>query len=363
MNTDSINYCGAACLTQHWRGRQGSVRARKPSGLPGDERQNVCRIIVLRVCSRRGERLRRSEIQSQWFDDPEIVRQFPGLYRHYARYCRGMVDRETGLIRGGTALFKVVRRMQRSCGLATSAGIRYGEMTIYLDLTDTRMVWVLPELMQASAEHRILHTLLKPGDTFVDIGANHGSFSVMASEIVGNDGLVIAFEPQPKLASLVRQSLTATAKASFRVHEAGCSDRNGSAEFFIPRAGSGSAGIFPSFSARNGHRNLSIQLATLDEALSAERITGRMFIKLDIEGSEFSALMGARKTVEQFRPTILFELNPESSRAAGHTTSDLLGLLNELGYHSFCEMEEFPKSRELDEIDTSRQRNLLALHK
>src|SRR4051812_15736996 len=174
-------------------------------------------------------------MQSRWFDHPEIVQQFPGLYRQYARYCRGMLNRKTGLVPGGTALFKVVRRVQESCGLSTSAGIRCGEKVVYLDLMDTRMLWVLPEVMDESAEHRILRALLKPGDTFVDVGANHGSFSVTASEIVGEKGMVNAFEPQPKLAGLVTQSLVATAKSPFKVHEAGCSDRMGEAKFFVPR--------------------------------------------------------------------------------------------------------------------------------
>jgi FkbM family methyltransferase len=302
-------------------------------------------------------------VQSRWFDDPEIVRQFPALYRQYARYCRRMVNQETGLIRGGTALFKAVRRIQQSCGLTTSTGIRCGDKVIYLDLTDTRMLWVLQEVMEESAEHRIMRALLKSGDTFIDIGANHGSFSVMASAIVGAQGMVIAFEPQAKLADLVHRSLSTTAKSRFKVHQAGCSDRRGTAQFYVPEAGSGSAGVFQSFSGKGQHRKVAIELTALDEVLSPENVTGSLFIKLDIEGSEYATLTGARKTIERFKPPILLELNPESSRASGHSPSDLLRLMVELGYENFCEIDEFPDRRELVQVDTKRQRNLLALHK
>jgi FkbM family methyltransferase len=273
-----------------------------------------------------------------------------------------MLNRDSNIIRGGSALFKVVRRMQQSCGLPTSAGIRCGDRVVYLDLMDTRMLWVLPEMMDDSAEHRILRRLLKPGDTFIDIGANHGSFSLVASEIVGDKGMVIAFEPQPKLAHLLTQSLTATAKSPFKVHEAGCSDRMGATKFFIPRAGSGSAGVFQDFSGRSGHCRLNIKLTTIDESLSNVNVTGSLMMKIDVEGSEFAALMGARAMIEKFRPPILFELNPDSSKAAGHGPGDLLELFARLGYQKFCEIDEFPKTVRVSELKVMRQRNLLALH-
>jgi FkbM family methyltransferase len=266
------------------------------------------------------------------------------------------------VIPGGTALFKIVRRVQQSCGLATTAGIRCADKAIFLDLTDTRMLWVLPELLDESSEKRILRALVKPGDTFIDVGANHGTFSVIASELVGAGGMVIAFEPQPRLANLVSQSLAATAKSPFKVHQSGCSDRNGEVSFFIPTAGSGSAGVFQSFSGRDRHRELKIQLTTLDDALSQHTIGGSLFIKVDVEGSEYATLMGARKTIERFQPAILFELNPESSRAAGHTSEELIRLLAELGYENFYETDEFPKERRIGDLSLRAQRNLLILH-
>jgi FkbM family methyltransferase len=181
--------------------------------------------------------------------------------------------------------------------------------------------------------------------------------------VYGDEGMVIAFEPQPKLANLVSQSLQATAKSRFKVHQAGCSDRAGEAKLFIPWAGSGSAGVFESFSAKSRHCELKVELTTIDEALSQEDVRESLVIKLDVEGSEFAALVGARNTIQKFKPPILFELNPDSSRAAGRTTRDLLCLLAELGYDSFCEMDEFPERRRADELSLTVQRNLLALHR
>ena len=221
---------------------------------------------------------------------------------------------------------------------------------------------MLQELIEDSAEHRILRSLLKPGDTFVDIGANHGSYSVIASELIGIKGLVIAFEPQQHLAKLVERSLEATAASEYRVIQAGCSDRIGTAEFFIPENASGSAGVFAQFSASGEHRTAKIELTTLDQVLSTVSVTQTLFLKLDVEGSEYDALMGARDTIQRHHPAILMEVNPTSARASGHSVRQLFDLLLGMGYESICEMDEFPRCRSIRDIDAERQRNILLLH-
>jgi FkbM family methyltransferase len=56
-------------------------------------------------------------------------------------------------------------------------------------------------------ETQFLRTLLRPGDTFVDVGANIGYFSVLAAGCIGSRGYVIAFEPEPRNLELLRMNL------------------------------------------------------------------------------------------------------------------------------------------------------------
>jgi FkbM family methyltransferase len=243
-----------------------------------------------------------------------------------------------------------------ACGVKTASG------TIFVDLSDIRFLQVLQEVIEESSEHRILRALLKPGDTFVDIGANHGSYSLIASQIVGSNGLVVAFEPQQHLAALIQRSLHATSASEFKVISAGCSDHVGKAEFFIPAHASGSAGVFAQFSAAGQHRTTMIELTTLDGELAKLPVRGSLFLKLDVEGSEYNALKGARETLVRHHPAILMELNPSSAQASGHSVQQLLDLLSELGYDSICEMDEFPERRSINGIDVECQRNVLLLH-
>jgi FkbM family methyltransferase len=232
---------------------------------------------------------------------------------------------------------------------------------VYLDLCDSRFLCVMNELTQASDERRILGSLLHAGDTFVDIGANHGSYALIASRVIGSGGLVIAFEPQARLAGLLSQSLAANGASRFAVHAAACTEKEGSVEFFLPEGLSGSAGLFAGFSGRGKHQRTVVRTTTLDLSLANETITGNLFFKIDVEGSEFQAILGARNTILRYRPPILFEINPGSAEAAGHSVSELLDLLSQLGYQKFSELNEYPVTKEKSAVDVHRQRNLLAL--
>lgn len=109
-----------------------------------------------------------------WLSDPGLVRQLPRSYRVFARYCAAQGVDPIGaelLLRGVIAL----SRLQRE--VSGTVALRVAEMTICLDLRDPRFLRVPGELIDARA---VLRCWLRPGDTFVDAGANHGSFSVAA---------------------------------------------------------------------------------------------------------------------------------------------------------------------------------------
>ena len=66
---------------------------------------------------------------------------------------------------------------------------------------------------------KALRNLLKPGDVFVDVGANIGYFTLLASTLVGPSGNVISFEPNPNNCELLRRSLTQNNVANVRLHQ------------------------------------------------------------------------------------------------------------------------------------------------
>ena len=88
------------------------------------------------------------------------------------------------------------------------------------------------------------------------LGANHGSFSVVESFIIGAEGHVIAVEPQPRLSALLRRSLEVR-KSPYKVHQLALGDRSGDVSLHIPDS-SGAAGMHEGHSATHSHRTLSV---------------------------------------------------------------------------------------------------------
>ncbi len=65
--------------------------------------------------------------------------------------------------------------------------------------------------------------------------------------------------------------------------------------------------------------------------------------------------------LQQKQPVVLFELNPDSARVGGYSVTALLDAFEKLGYKQYAELQAYPDSISKEEVDTTVQRNLLAL--
>jgi FkbM family methyltransferase len=89
----------------------------------------------------------------------------------------------------------------------------------------------------------ICRRVLRPGDTFVDVGANFGLVSLIGARAVGSTGRVHAFESQPALAAMLRRSAALNHLANLTLHEVALSDRDGVLELQVPCHHSGGASL------------------------------------------------------------------------------------------------------------------------
>jgi len=256
-----------------------------------------------------------NDVPDAWFDDPTLVACLPPHLRAYAAYSRLAVNRRTGRVPGGSFLLRVIHRLTPALRLPRDARVLVAGRLVHLDLTDARFLWVLDEVRGRGHEHRIMRALLQPGDTFLDVGANHGSFSILASHLVGPGGLVVAVEPQPRLADLIRRSL-AEAPAPFEVHAVALGEGDAEAVLHIPRAGSGAASV--AAPPQGMSWSVTVPVRRADDLLAWRRFPGSLVLKADVEGSEPAFLRGAAALIRERRPTILFELSAVQARAAGH---------------------------------------------
>jgi FkbM family methyltransferase len=297
----------------------------------------------------------------QWINDRGLVAQLPMRYRFYARYLRAVADPCSGCARGGSFLLRLIHRVGRLLRLRETVMIDGGARgRLLLDLSDTQMTQSLDELCPAIAPERIMqHCWRSAPGTFLDLGANAGTFSFMAATKAAK---VIAVEPNPRLAALVRATFAVNGWQHCEIWEVAASDEPGSRELFIPIAAEAAGSLHAGYQASQVLKQIPVRAERIDDLLAGMSLPGKMLIKLDVEGSEQAVLRGAERLVREHRPVILFEVNPHSARAAGSSTLALAELLRSYGYTRFAEPERYPEGvGEAASFPWEQQGDLVAL--
>lgn len=293
-----------------------------------------------------------------WYEDAQLLRTLPLHVSAYGAYLRRMIDPETQLARGGSFLLRRMQDLIRWRGLPREQEFRVDGLTVHVDLLDNRWLWVLGELQGTGAEAQLIERTLGPGGTMLDIGANHGSYTLLAGRRVGPTGRMVAFEPQPLLARLLRQSLASNGMRQGTVHELALGEQAGASTFFIPAAGSGSGGLHAAFSAQGQHERLEVRVARLDELLPEPLPRENALVKMDCEGGELGALRGGRRALSSL-PPLLLELNAQAATAAGSSLAELRDELQTIGYRHCAELSSPSRSEPLATMPLQPLRNVV----
>ncbi|HZX77228.1 FkbM family methyltransferase [Lysobacter sp.] len=181
-----------------------------------------------------------------------------------------------------------------------------------------------------------LNQLLKPGMTFLDIGANIGELSIVAARRVGPHGKVIAFEPLPQHADRLQMHLQANAIGWASVERLALADRAGELTMYVPSASAGAPGenfgLGTLYGSGSDAPIGTVPVTSLDEYLDQHPISRIDFIKIDVEGAELPCLVGARRMIARHLPHLIVEVQVASARAAGYEQSAILDELRAHGY-------------------------------
>src|SRR5262245_60552134 len=167
---------------------------------------------------------------------------------------------------------------------------------------------------------------LRPGDTFVDVGAFMGLYTIAVGLRLRGSGRVVAFEPDNDNFSLLQEHVKLNGlEGAVELRRAGVSNKDGRSYF----VGNGSESHLVS---PGGKGTSSIDVITLDSALKGERID---VLKIDVEGYEKMVLAGAHNVLHTStsKPRVIFvEVHPYAWESARTESESLLQLLNDAGY-------------------------------
>lgn len=145
---------------------------------------------------------------------------------------------------------------------------------------------------------------MKPGQTFLDVGANIGIYSLHAARRLGEKGKVHAFEPTSETYAILMGNIRRNHLVNVECHEVALAEHSG---ILYLLAGDRPASNSTAGTTGNAHTGVSIRATTLDEFCASHAGTTIDFIKVDIEGGELSFFKGGREALLKHKPVILFE--------------------------------------------------------
>lgn len=175
----------------------------------------------------------------------------------------------------------------------------------------------------------ILRRFLHPGDTYIDIGANLGFHSMLASRLVGGKGMVLSFEPHPQTFKVLAAHMWMNRLFHWEGTNVALGDAPGRSELSqLDETHTGTATLR---GVSQAARTFPIEIVPGDTLLAGRDFAGDVFVKIDVEGFEYRVLRGLRQTLKRVS-TVSVEVTPEWLAEQGASAEGLYGEMADLGF-------------------------------
>lgn len=244
--------------------------------------------------------------------------------------------------------------------LGKVACVHIGQVEFHFDMTDYYQGLMALQRYEPETAH-ILRQVLRPGDIYVDVGAQLGYTAVQAAQLVGGSGCLLLFEPDPRLAHGLKSlaELHAAQPSNMPlVHfvPAACSDSEVPITFGVLRQIGHSTAVW---SSRHDPiiSHVEVPAVIVDRELESRGIGSVRMVKIDVEGFEISVLRGMRRLIEARQADVLLvECCKWMLRRSGYGPEHLHAMLAHNGYTGCCSCGT-PLTK--DCIESNQVKNLL----
>ena len=186
-------------------------------------------------------------------------------------------------------------------------------------------------------EFFMLAQVLRPGMTFVDVGANMGLYTLFAAQRVGEHGRVLAIEPSTRECGRLLKNVAANSLSNVRLLWNAVSDSRSDTDLLIAEdkwSGHNTLGAF-AYDTPLATKE-TVRTERLDDIVLREGLSRVDIVKLDVEGAELLALKGAVGILERFRPLLLLELADRALCHQGCSSAQIWDFCRIIGYQIYA---------------------------
>lgn len=215
--------------------------------------------------------------------------------------------------------------------------------TLHLDPTDSLNLSVLGDFEPFETE--TIKKLVHRGDVAVDVGANIGFHTLLLARLVGPEGIVYAFEPDPDNFALLQKNIQANGYQNVVAEQAAVSHETGSAQLFLASENHVDHRLYHTGEARAA---IDVRCYRLDDYFPAnnDRVD---FLKMDIQGAEVGAIRGMENLLKRNENIkVITEFWPFGLETAGDSPVAFLDLMSGLVFEAF---EVSESKQTIDPVD------------
>lgn len=188
----------------------------------------------------------------------------------------------------------------------------------------------------------LMEQIVHSGDICLDIGANIGAYSVFLSKLVGPDGQVHSFEPVQHIRTKAIRNLHANSSRNTTMNSYALGAEPGEVEMFQVNEDQFRGGTSSILQTENMNKmgldaftTRPVRVSTVDHYVTENSLPHVDFIKIDIEGYELNCLNGARETLRNLGPTLIFEHSQPRLKTLKIDESGFRTLFDDVGYDAF----------------------------
>jgi FkbM family methyltransferase len=175
-----------------------------------------------------------------------------------------------------------------------------------------------------------LAKVLKPGMTFIDIGANIGHHTCIGAELVGSSGRVLAIEPQASVRKRLLSNVELNRYSHVTVSSYAIGDKVKAAKLYHLYDANDGAATLGTVAGADFEEVQVVPMLQVTEKLG---LASADVVKIDVEGAEYEVLRGAEGFFDKSPPSAIFvECIDEYLQRFGHRASDVIAWLHNRDY-------------------------------